>query len=107
MLTHSNLFHNLRGDPKKRENLNYDLNYYFHHFRGWPQFRVDLETSEKHFHLPKHVDKGVLARSNIYSCLRDPHVTMSHAQMLKIHTERRMPTPAKMTLAGENSCDEI
>jgi hypothetical protein len=83
MLTYSALFHHLRCDPKKRENLNYDLNYYFHHFRDRPHFRVDLETSEKHLDLRKHVDKSVLACSNIYSCLRDPWVTNVPRKVVK------------------------
>jgi hypothetical protein len=29
---------------------------------------------------------------------------MAHAKLIRIHTERRTPTPAKITLAGENSC---
>jgi hypothetical protein len=30
---------------------------------------------------------------------------MAHAKSIRILTDRRTPTPAKMTLAGENSCD--
>jgi hypothetical protein len=44
-----------------------------------------------------------LACSNLFGCLRDVHVIMAHAELTRIHTERRTPTPAKITLAGENS----
>jgi hypothetical protein len=29
---------------------------------------------------------------------------MAHAKLIRIHTERRTPTPAKITLAGGNAC---
>jgi hypothetical protein len=35
----------------------------------------------------------------------DPCVTTAHAKLLRIHTERSTPTPAKITLAGEKSWD--
>jgi hypothetical protein len=29
---------------------------------------------------------------------------MAHVKLTRIHTERRIPIPAKMALAGENTC---
>jgi hypothetical protein len=67
--------------------------------------RVGLEASEKHFDALEDVDKSVLTCSNILSCLRDAGVTMARTELLKrLHTERRTPTPAKITLAGGNTC---
>jgi hypothetical protein len=45
-----------------------------------------------------------LACLNILSCLRNVCVTMFHTNLLRVHTERRTPMPAKTTLAGENTC---
>ena len=63
-----------------------------------------METSEKHLNALKDVDKSVLACSNVFSCLGNACVTIAHTNIIRIHTERRTPTPAKITLAGENSC---
>jgi hypothetical protein len=65
---------------------------------------VDLETAEKHLDVPKDVDERFLARSSIFGRLRNLWVTLAHAKVLRIHTERRMPTPAKIMLAGEKTC---
>jgi uncharacterized protein (DUF2126 family) len=32
---------------------------------------------------------------------------MAHTKSSRIRTERRTPTPAKITLAGDNNCDPI
>jgi hypothetical protein len=98
------LFDFLCCDSKNRENFDHYLNDYVHHFRGRPHFCVDLDASEKHLDPLKHVDKSLLACSNIFGCLRSVGITIDHAKSIRIHTERRMPTPAKITLAGENSC---
>ena len=105
ILTYSTLLHLLRRNSKNGEDLNHYLNDNIHHFRGRSRVCVDSEASEKHLNPLKDVDKSALACSNIFSCLRDVRVTAAHAKLLRVHTERRMPTPAKMTLAGENSCD--
>jgi hypothetical protein len=95
----------LRCDPKNGEYLNNYLNDYIHHLHGRWDFCIDLEASEKHLNALKDVDKGILTCPNILSCLRNERVTMVHTKLLrKIPTERRTPTPANITLAGENTC---
>jgi hypothetical protein len=81
VLTYLALFDFLRYDPKNRENLNHYLNDNVHHFRGRSHFCVDLETSEKHLNPFKDVDKCILARSNIFSSLRDVSVTIAHTEL--------------------------
>ena len=103
LLTHSALPDLLCCDPKNRENLDHYQNDCIHHFRGLRHFCVHLETSEKTLDALKDVHKSILACTNILSCLKNVCVTMSHAKLLKIHTERRTPMPAKITLAGENT----
>ena len=102
-LTYSALLYLLRGNPEKRQYFGHYLNNNIHHFVGRSCFCVDLDTSEKHFDSFENVDKSFLACSNIFSCLRDPYVTTTQAKSINIHTERRTPTPAKITLAGEKS----
>ena len=103
-LTHSALLDFLCCDPENRECLHQYLNDYIHHFCCRPYFCVYLETSKEQLNPLEDVDKSVFACSNIFSRLRDLCVTMAHAKVLTIHTERRTPIPAKMTLAGEKSC---
>ena len=104
ILTYSTLLDFLCCDPENRENLDHYLNDYVHHFRGRLRFCVDLETSEKHLNPFKDVDKCVLARSNIFSCLGEECVTVARTKLQRIHTDKRTPTPVKITLAGEKSC---
>src|SRR6267154_4264176 len=104
MRTQSALLDLLRCDPKNREDFDNYLNDYIHHSRGRLCFWVNLESSKKHFHAIKNVDKRILASSNILNCLREARVTMAYGKSLRILTERRMPTPAKITFAGGNAC---
>jgi hypothetical protein len=69
MLTHSALPNLLRRNSKNRQNFYHYLNDYVHHLHGRRQFCIDLETSEKHFDALKDVNKSVLARPSILSCL--------------------------------------
>ena len=105
ILTHSPLFNLPCRDAKNRENLDHYLNDYIHHFCSRRQFCIDLETPEKHLNPLKDVDKSILARTSILSCLRGVDVRTAHTKLLKqIHTERRMPIPANIAFAGENTC---
>jgi hypothetical protein len=104
--TYSALLHLLRRDPENRENFDDNLDDYIHHLRGRPHFCVNLKTSKKHLNALKDVDKSVLACSDIFNSLGDVYDTMAHAKSLKIRTERRSPTPANITLAGENNCNK-
>ena len=105
MLTHLTLFDLLRRNLKNMENLNHDLNDCVHHLRGRRQFCIDLETPEKRLNTFKDVDKSVSACLNILCCLRDESVTIhTVTKLARILTERRIPIPANMTFAGENTC---
>src|SRR6267154_463076 len=106
ILTHPALLDLLCRDPQNGENLDHYLNEYIHHFRSWRHLCVGLETSEKHFNALEDVDKSALACPNILSRLGDVGVTMSSRKVVKngLHTERSTPTPANITLAGENTC---
>ena len=104
ILTYSAFFNILRCDPKDRNHLNHYLDNYIHYLRVRLHFCVDLDTSKEHFHSLQDVDKSVVTCSNILSRLMNPCVTTTHAKRLRIHTERRTPTPAKMMLAGEKFC---
>ena len=86
------------------ENLNQDLNDCVHHLYGRRQFCIDLETPEKRLDTLEDVDKGVSACSSILSCLKDESVTMTHTKLARVLTERRIPIPANITFAGENTC---
>ena len=103
-LTHPALLDFLCCDPKNRQNFDHYLSNHIHHFLGRRQFCINLETSEEYFDPPKKGDECVFASSKIFRRLRDLCVTLAHAKVTGIHTERRTPTPAKMTLAGEKSC---
>ena len=65
---------------------------------------VHLETSEKDLDALEDIHKSVLACPDILSCLKDACVILSRTKLLGIRTERRAPKPAKITLAGENTC---
>jgi hypothetical protein len=46
-----------------------------------------------------------LACTDIFSCLSNARIKMAATKALgRIQTERRTPTPTKMTFAGENTC---
>jgi hypothetical protein len=103
-LTHSALFDLLRSNPKNRQHLDQNLDDYIRHIHGQRHFYIDHQTSEKHLNAFKYVDKSILARPGILSCLRDKGVTTAHMKLTRrVHTERRIPIPANMTLAGENT----
>ena len=105
MLTHSALFDLLRRNPKNRKDLDHYLDDDIHHLHGCGYFCIDLETPKKHFNALKDVEKSVVVGANVFSCLRDLGVTIVHAKpSRRIHTERRTPIPANITLAGENTC---
>jgi hypothetical protein len=107
ILTHSALLDLLCRDPKNRENLDHYLDDYIHHLRGWRHLCVGLEASEKHFNALEDVDKSVLTFPNILSCLTGVGIAVSSQKVVRkesLHTERRTPTPANITLAGENTC---
>ena len=78
---------------------------YVRHFRGQPNFCIHLKTSKKHFDAFKYVHESVLAFPNVLHRLRNVCVTIAHAKLTRIHTERRIPIPAKTTVAGENDCE--
>jgi len=61
---------------------------------------------EKGFHALEHLKKSVLARANIFDCLKAVRITMNRTIVLRrIHTERRTPIPTKIVFAGENTCE--
>jgi hypothetical protein len=68
------------------------------------RFCVNPESSKKLFNPLKNVDNSIFASSDILNCLRKVRVTMAFGKLLRILTERRMPTPAKITFAGGNAC---
>ena len=68
-LTRSALFDFLCGGSEYIQHLDR----YFHHFirhcqSKWDR-RINLEPSEETFHPSEKVDKDILARSDIFSCL--------------------------------------
>src|SRR5216683_2180057 len=105
LLTRSSLLNFFRRNPKNREYLHHDLNDYIRHFRCQWHLGVDFEASEKTFDPLKDVDKCVLACANILSSLSNIGIRLAHAKLSRrMRTKRRTPTPAKITFAGENTC---
>ena len=104
LLTRSAMPDLLCCDPKNGDNLGHYLNGHVRHFGGQRHFCVHLETSKKHIDALKDIQKCVLARTNVLSCLRTLGVKTTHAKVLRIRTERRTPIPAKITVVGENAC---
>ena len=46
-----------------------------------------------------------MVRANILSCLKIVRITMVRTKVLRrVHTERRVANPIKITFAGENIC---
>ena len=81
------------------------MNDRIHHLDGRRQFCIDLESPEEHFDAFEDVNECVLACLSVLSRLRDVIITMAYAKPIRrLHTERRTPTPANMTFAGENTC---
>ena len=103
ILTYWVLVDLFRCNPEDRKHLNHYLDNHIYHFRGWFHFCVDLDTSKKHFDSLEDVDKSLVTCSNIFGCLMDPRVTTAHAKVLRVHTERSTPTPAKIMVVGENA----
>ena len=70
-LTHSALFDLLRSNSQDRQHLDHNLDNDIHHLHGRRHFCIDLQASEKHLNAFEYVNKSVLARPGIPSCLRD------------------------------------
>ena len=76
-----------------------------HHFGRRYHLSVDFEPSEKTLDTLENVDKSFLASANISNCLKGIGVTTGKTdEWRKICTKSRTPTPAKMTFAGEKTC---
>ena len=67
-------------NPQNRENLGHDLNDRVHHLHRRRQFCIDFEASKEHFDPLKDVDKNVLARPSVLSCLIYVSVKMTLSQ---------------------------
>ena len=66
---------------------------------------VDFESPKETFDTLEDVDNSFLASANISNCLNSIGVTTGNTkEERKICTKRRTPTPAKITFAGENTC---
>ena len=104
LLTYSTSRYLLSRNPKDGKNFRHDMGDYIRHFRGQWDFCVQLETSDEHLNVFKHFYKSVLAFSNILRRLTGVCVIMAHANLMRIHTERRTPIPANTTVVGENAC---
>jgi hypothetical protein len=52
--------------------------------------------------MPSKMHKSVLTGPNILSCLINVSVTVAHAELLGIDTERIMPIPTKITFEVES-----
>jgi hypothetical protein len=59
---------------------------------------------EKAFYALEHLKKSVLARADIFGCLRAVSITINRTKVKRIHTERMTAIPAKIAFAGENTC---
>ena len=67
-----------------------DLDHYcrdcIYHFLIWCQFNVYLEPSEKSFYALEHLNKSVLIRADILSCLKSTLITMDRTKIFKGYT---------------------
>jgi len=97
----------LGRDRQNRKNLNHDLSDYVHHFRRRRHLNIVFKASEKILYAFEDVDEVVLACSNILDSLRIVKVDFARAKVQRLRTERRTPTPAKITFAGENTYRNI
>jgi hypothetical protein len=104
-LTRSALFNFFRRNRKNTENLDQYRRDCVHHILIRWHLGVDFEPSKETFYALEDVKKGILACANIFRCLLDVDIKMASAEASgRIQTKRRTPTPAKITFAGENTC---
>jgi len=86
-----------------------DLDHYYldcvHYSLIWCHFSVYVQTSEKCLNALEHVEKSVLVRADVLSCLRIVRITMDRTKVIRrVHTKKKTPNPIKITFAGENTC---
>ena len=74
-LTRSTLFHFLCGCREDIQNLNCYFYHFFRHRRSQRDLGISLEAPEETFNASEDVDKDVLARGDVFSCLRTLDVT--------------------------------
>jgi hypothetical protein len=64
-----------------------------------------LEAAKIAFDAPENVDERVSACADILSCLKDEGIRIARARRsMRTRTASKTPTPAKITFAGENTC---
>jgi hypothetical protein len=91
-------------EGEDRQDLDHDLGQYFGHCGCRRNLGVNHETSEEILDAFKDVDEGVVACPHILGRLVDPDITKSQlGKVGRIHTESRIPMPAKIALAGGNT----
>jgi hypothetical protein len=107
-LTRSALLDLFRCNRKNTKDLHQNVHGDIHHFgRRW-HLGVGFKTSEKFLYALEEVDEGVLAGANILGRLGDGGFQWRARKGVTriLRTRKRTPTPAKITLAGENACQE-
>ena len=108
-LTRSALPDLFRRNRQDAEHLDQDGRDCIRHFLIWWHLGVDFETSKKGFYSFEDVDESVLARTDIFNCLRRRKKKLAskwaRAMVLRrTQTERRTPIPTNIAFAGENTC---
>jgi hypothetical protein len=94
----------LRRDRQNRKDLNHDLSDYIHHFLCRRHLSIVFKSSEKILYAFEDIDEIVLACPNVLDCLGIENVDFASSKgQRRLRTERRTPTPAKITFAGENT----
>ena len=87
------------------EDFYHDLYHHVHHFWCRRHCSVDFETKEEIFDALEYIDESFLTRVDILNCLKNLRVIRSlRKERNRERTERRTPTPAKISFPGEKTC---
>jgi hypothetical protein len=91
-------------ESEDRQDFDHNLDQYFCHCGSRRNLSINHQTSKEILDAFKDVDEGVVACPHILGRLVDPDITKSQLEKAGIiHTERRIPMPAKIALAGGNT----
>jgi len=104
--TGSTLLHLLRRNREDVQNFHHYLHDHVSHRISWWHFRVRFEAFEEVLDTLEEIGKGFFTRVDILGGLTDIAVkNPSTNAPRKMLTKRRTPTPAEITFAGENICE--
>ncbi|SRR6266851_6735674 len=103
-LTRSSSFYFFCCDGKEGDDFNDDIHHYTSHSRSRRDTGISFQPLEKVLYPAKEVNEHVSVSPDVFDCLEELCHNMATARISRTQTRSKAPTPAKITFAGENTC---